>query len=135
MPWPIYPYKIYASVSDLLKRHLRVYSNFSSLKNKGPVNQKCLFFQKLLERTQARKEQLAKKREELAACRAKRNPTARDHQRRPLSEDNKDSKSCDAEESKKRKLSNEGSIKDTLKEKVKSAPPIDANSPSIQVFL
>ena len=88
--------------------------------------------QKLLQRTQARKEQLAKKREELAAYRAAKNPTNHDNrERRPLSEENKDHKENAAETIKKPKIDSDA--KDVQRDRVKNAPEIDANSPSIKV--
>lgn len=76
-------------------------------------------FQKLLERTQARKEQLAKKKEELAACRNKRNaPSAPSpvKPRRPLSEDNTDTKDQVIDDTQKRRINSDSSVPKTPKE-------------------
>ena len=90
--------------------------------------------QKLLARTQARKDQLVKKREELEACRANRNSPIKDRSRRPLSEDNTDSGSVDVgtDDIKRRRI---GSDDNGKSNSVKSLNPreIDVNSPSVQV--
>jgi len=91
------------------------------------------FTQKLLARTQARKDQLVKKREELEACRANRNSPIKDRSRRPLSEDNTDSGSVDVgtDDIKRRRI---GSDDNGKSNSVKSLNPgeIDVNSPSVQ---
>lgn len=89
------------------------------------------FTQKLLARTQARKNQLVKKREELEACRAKRNSPTHDRPRRPLSEDNTDSGSADVEtdDIKRRRIGSEDSGKSAI---LNNSKDIDANSPSVQ---
>lgn len=88
--------------------------------------------QKLLERTQARKNQLNKKREELEACRAKRNSPIKDRSRRPLSEDNTDSGSAeiDTDDIKRRRIGSDNSEKSTT---LINPRDIDVNSPSVQV--
>lgn len=93
-------------------------------------NCKC----KLLARTQARKNQLVKKREELEACRAKRNSPIHDRTRRPLSEDNTDSCSAevDTDEIKRRRIGSEDSGKSAI---LQNSKDIDVNSPSVQSFV
>ena len=92
------------------------------------------FPQKLLARTQARKNQLVKKREELEACRAKRNSPIQDRSRRPLSEDNTDSGSAeiDTDDIKRRRIGSDDSGKSTT---LTNSKEIDVNSPSVQVPL
>lgn len=92
----------------------------------------CHVLQKLLARTQARKNQLVKKREELEACRAKRNSPVHDRSRRPLSEDNSDSGSgeIDTDDIKRRRIGSEDSGKSAI---LKNSNDIDVNSPSVQV--
>lgn len=89
------------------------------------------FTQKLLARTQARKNQLVKKREELEACRAKRNSPIQERSRRPLSEDNTDSGSAeiDTDDIKRRRITSEDSGKDAI---LKNSKETDANSLSVQ---
>ncbi|XP_078365019.1 uncharacterized protein LOC144649406 [Oculina patagonica] len=89
------------------------------------------FTQKLLARTQARKNQLVKKREELEACRAKRNSPIQDRSRRPLSEDNTDSGSgeVDTDNIKRCRIGSDDSGKSTI---LKNSKDIDVNSPSVQ---
>ncbi|XP_068722364.1 anillin-like isoform X2 [Montipora capricornis] len=89
------------------------------------------FTQKLLERTQARKNQLNKKREDLDACRARRNSPIKDRSRRPLSEDNTDSGSAeiDTDDIKRRRIGSDDSDKTTVG---KTLNDIDVNSPSVQ---
>lgn len=88
--------------------------------------------QKLLARTQARKNQLVKKREELEACRAKRNSPIQDRSRRPLSEDNTGSGSAeiDTDEVKRRRTSSEDSGKNAI---LKNSKETVVDSPSVQV--
>ena len=88
--------------------------------------------QKLLARTQARKNQLVKKREELEACRAKRNSPIQERSRRPLSEDNTDSGSAeiDTDDIKRRRTGSEDSGKNAI---LKNSKETDANSLSVQV--
>ena len=83
-------------------------------------------------RTQARKNQLVKKREELEACRAKRNSPIHDRTRRPLSEDNTDSCSAevDTDDIKRRRIGSEDSGKSAI---LQNSKDIDVNSPSVQV--
>ena len=87
----------------------------------------------MLERTQARKNQLSKKREELDACRARRNSPIKDRSRRPLSEDNTDSGSAeiDTDDIKRRRIGSDDSDKTTVG---KTLNDIDVNSPSVQVL-
>ncbi|XP_031572487.1 anillin-like [Actinia tenebrosa] len=85
------------------------------------------FTQKLLERTQTRKEQLAKKKEELAACRNKRNAPAAPSPvkpRRPLSEDNTDDKDKLIDDNQKRRINSDGSVPKTPKEPTTPKAPI-----------
>ena len=85
--------------------------------------------QKLLARTQARKNQLVKKREELEACRAKRNSPIQERLRRPLSEDNTDSSvEIDTDDIKRRRIGSEDSGKNVILSK-----DTDVDSPSVQV--
>ena len=93
-----------------------------------------LYFQKLLARTQARKNQLVKKREELEECRARRNSPIKDRARRPLSEDNTDSGSAeiDTEDIKRRRIGSDDSGKSAV---LKNPRDIDVNSPSVQVIM
>lgn len=88
--------------------------------------------QKLLARTQARKNQLVKKREELEACRAKRNSPIQERSRRPLSEDNTDSSSAeiDTDEIKRRRIGSEDSGKNAI---LKNSKDADVDSQSVQV--
>lgn len=88
--------------------------------------------QKLLARTQARKDQLVKKREELEACRAKRNSPIQDRSRRPLSEDNTDSGSAesDTDDVKRRRIGSDDSGKSAI---LKNSKDVDVNSTSVQV--
>lgn len=87
----------------------------------------------MLERTQARKNQLNKKREELEACRARRNSPIKDRSRRPLSEDNTESSSAeiDTDDIKRRRIGSDESDKASSG---KSFDDIDVNSPSVQVM-
>lgn len=87
--------------------------------------------QKLLARTQARKNQLVKKREELEACRAKRNSPIKDRSRRPLSEDNTDSGSeIDTDDVKRRRIGSEDGGENAI---LKNSKKTDVDSPSVQV--
>jgi len=85
----------------------------------------------LLERTQARKNQLNKKREELEACRARRNSPIKDRSRRPLSEDNTESSLAEVhtDDIKRRRIGSDESDKASTG---KSFDDIDVNSPSVQ---
>ena len=85
-------------------------------------------------RTQARKDQLVKKREELEACRAKRNSPIKDRTRRPLSEDNTDSGTAEinTDEIKRRRIGSDDSGKSSA---LGNPRDIDVNSPSVQVSL
>ena len=88
--------------------------------------------QKLLARTQARKNQLVKKREELEACRSKRNSPIQDRSRRPLSEDNTDSGSAesDTDDIKRRRIDSDDSGKNVI---LKNSKDVDVDSSSVQV--
>ena len=83
-------------------------------------------------RTQARKDQLVKKREELEACRAKRNSPIKDRTRRPLSEDNNGTAEINTDEIKRRRIGSDDSGKSSA---LRNPRDIDANSPSVQVSL
>jgi len=88
------------------------------------------FTQKLLARTQARKNQLVKKREELEACRAKRNSPIKDRSRHPLSEDNTDSGSeIDTDDVKRRRIGSEDGGENAI---LKNSKKTDVDSPSVQ---
>ena len=75
---------------------------------------------------------MVKKKEELEACRAKRNSPIKERTRRPLSEDNTDSGTAeiDNDDVKRRRIGSDDSGKSAV---IKNPRDIDVNSPSVQV--